>query len=80
VTGVDNQFYRAVGCVNRYQPGGSGNLFAIEMLAGSWGVLIILDGVTDISQDGEVEVSIYANGDSSPPPGSDQRSFGHRSG
>lgn len=61
--GVDNQFYRAVGCLNSFQPTGASNLFAIEMLTGSWGVLITLDGVDDIRNDNDVQVGIFANSD-----------------
>ncbi len=59
-TGIDNQFYRVVGCINAYQPtgpigeGGGGNNGAI---------LISLSGIDDIRNDDEVEVGIYANAD-----------------
>jgi hypothetical protein len=63
VRGVDNQFFRVVGCTNGYQPGGQANGFAIEMLTGAWGILIALNGVDDLRNDNEVEVGIYANAD-----------------
>ena len=61
--GIDNQFYRLVGCSNSYQSTGQSNTFAIEMLTGSWGILIALSGVDDIRNDDSVEVGIYANAD-----------------
>ena len=61
--GIDNQFYRLVGCSNSYQSTGQSNTFAIEMLTGSWGILIELSGVDDIRNDDSVEVGIYANAD-----------------
>jgi hypothetical protein len=61
--GIDNQFYRLVGCSNSYQTTGQSNTFAIEMLTGSWGILIELSGVDDIRNDDSVEVGIYANAD-----------------
>lgn len=61
--GVDNQFYRVVGCSTSFQSTGSSNLFAIEMLTGSWGILITLSGVDDLRNDDHVEVGLYANAD-----------------
>jgi hypothetical protein len=61
--GVDNQFYRVVGCSNSYQSTGQSNGFNIEMLTGSWGILITLSGVRDIRNSDDVEVGIYANAD-----------------
>jgi hypothetical protein len=61
--GVDNQFYRVVGCTTGYQPIGLANSFQIEMHTGSWGILISLKGVDDVLNDSEVEVGIYSNGD-----------------
>jgi hypothetical protein len=62
-TGIDNQFYRLVGCNNSFQSTGLSNSFDIEMLTGSWGILITLSGVDDIVNDDEVEVGIFANAD-----------------
>lgn len=62
-SGVDNQFYRAVGCSPSFQPGGPSNGYATEMLTGSWGILITLSGVDDIRNDDDVEVGLYANAD-----------------
>lgn len=63
VSGIDNQFYRAVGCLASFQATGSSNSFAQEMLTGSWGVLITLEGVDDLRNDDDVRVGIYANDD-----------------
>ena len=61
--GVDNQYFRVMGCNPGYQSTGQGNSFATAMLTGAWGMLIKLSGVDDIHNDEDVEVSIYANGD-----------------
>jgi hypothetical protein len=61
--GIDNQFYRAVGCSNSFQSTGQSNTFEIEMHTGSWGILITLSGVDDIHNDNDVEVGFFANGD-----------------
>lgn len=61
--GVDNQFARLVGCSNSYQSTGPSNTWEIEMLTGSWGILIGLDGVDDLRNDPDVQVSFYANAD-----------------
>lgn len=60
---VDNQFYRAVGCLNSFLPTGPSNSFDTEMLTGSWGILITLEGVENLQNDNEVTVGIYANAD-----------------
>jgi hypothetical protein len=61
--GIDNEFSRVVGCIHSYQSTGPIQGFATEMLTGSWGILISLDGVDDISDDDDVEVGIVANAD-----------------
>ena len=61
--GVDNQFYRVVGCSNSFQSTGQSNGFSIEMLTGAWGILITMSGVRDIRNSDNVEVGIYANAD-----------------
>lgn len=61
--GIDNQFYRAVGCLESYQSTGLSNSYEIEMLTGSWGILMTLSGVDDIVNDDEVEVGFFANND-----------------
>lgn len=61
--GIDNQFFRVVGCLRSFQSTGLSNGFAIEMLTGSWGILVALSGVDDIRNDDLVEVTIAANAD-----------------
>jgi hypothetical protein len=61
--GIDNQFFRVVGCSNSYQSTGLSNGWNIEMLTGAWGILITLDGVDDVVNDNDVEVGIFANAD-----------------
>lgn len=61
--GIDNQFYRVVGCVDGYQPSGHANAFATEMLTGSWGILITVQGIDDLRNDDDVEVGFFANAD-----------------
>jgi len=61
--GIDNQFYRAVGCLRGYQSTGQGNTFEKEMHTGSWGILITLSGVDDLRTDDTVEVTFFANAD-----------------
>lgn len=61
--GIDNQFYRVVGCSRSFQSTGQSNGFDIEMLAGAWGIVVTLSGVDDIYNDDNVDVGIYANAD-----------------
>lgn len=61
--GVDNQFYRVVGCLRSFQSAGLSNGFGAEMLTGAWGILLTLKGVGDLRNDASVEVGIYANAD-----------------
>lgn len=61
--GIDNQFYRVVGCSASFQSTGQSNTFSIEMLTGSWGILITLDGVDDLANDDHVSVGFFANAD-----------------
>jgi hypothetical protein len=61
--GIDNQFYRAVGCLQGYQSNALGNSFATEMLSGSWGILISVSGIDDYRNDGQVDVGFFANAD-----------------
>jgi hypothetical protein len=61
--GVDNQFYRVVGCTTGFQSTGQANGWQTEMYAGSWGVLVRLKGVDDLQNDPDVEVNISANAD-----------------
>jgi hypothetical protein len=61
--GIDNQFFRVVGCSKSFQSTGQSNGFEIEMLTGSWGLLITLKGVDDLRNDNDVEVGLYSNAD-----------------
>ena len=61
--GIDNQFYRLVGCSRSFQPEGQSNGFSVEMLSGSWGILINLVGVDDLHNDASIEVQINAAAD-----------------
>ena len=61
--GIDNQFYRLVGCSRSYQPDGQSNGFDVEMLTGAWGILFALEGIDDLRSDEQVKVGIYANAD-----------------
>lgn len=58
-----NQFYRVVGCSRSFQPTGLSNGFGTEMLTGSWGILITVSGIHDLTHDKDVEVGIFANAD-----------------
>jgi hypothetical protein len=61
--GVDNQFYRVVGCSRSFQSTGLSNSYATEMLTGSWGIVLTLSGVDDLRNDEEVDVGLSANAD-----------------
>jgi hypothetical protein len=61
--GIDNQFFRLVGCSKSYQSTGPSNTFEVEMYTGSWGILITLKGVEDLRNSKNVEVSFAANAD-----------------
>lgn len=61
--GIDNQFYRVVGCTTGFQSNGAANGWQTEMYTGSWGVLMSLKGVDDLVNDPDVEVGIYASSD-----------------
>ncbi|WP_417620977.1 hypothetical protein [Parasphingorhabdus sp.] len=63
VKGIDNQFFRAVGCSPSYRPDGPSNQFEIEMLTGAWGMVVTLEDVDDLRNDDMVRVGIYANAD-----------------
>ena len=63
VRGIDNQFYRLMGCSRSFQSNGQSNGFDTEMLTGSWGILVTLAGIDDLQNDDQVEVGIYANAD-----------------
>src|SRR4029077_8223756 len=59
--GIDNQFFRVVGCSTAFQPGGQSNDLVTEMLTGSWGILLTVSGVNDMHDAPNVELGLYAN-------------------
>jgi hypothetical protein len=61
--GVDNQFFRLVGCSKSFQSTGQSNTFEIAMYTGEWGILITLKGVNDLRNAANVEVGMYASAD-----------------
>jgi hypothetical protein len=61
--GVDNQFWRVVGCSKPYQKNGHAVGFGSEMYTGSWGLLIKLDDLDDLKNDDHVVVRVYSNAD-----------------
>jgi hypothetical protein len=61
--GIDNQFFRVVGCSKSFQSTGQSNTFEIAMYTGEWGILITLKGVTDLRNASNVEVGFYASAD-----------------
>ena len=61
--GIDNQFFRAIGCTNTLAPGGQANDFGSQMAVGEWGILLSLEDVQDVRNDNDVVVRIYANKD-----------------
>jgi hypothetical protein len=61
--GVDNQFYRVVGCSRSFQSDGSSNGFATTMKTGAWGLTLELVGLDDTKNDSEVTLVVAANAD-----------------
>jgi hypothetical protein len=61
--GIDNQFFRVVGCSKSFQSTGQSNTYEITMYTGSWGILLTLKGATDLRNARDVEVGFYANAD-----------------
>jgi hypothetical protein len=61
--GVDNQFFRLVGCSKSFQSTGQSNTYEIAMYTGEWGILITLKGVNDVHNASNVEVGLYASAD-----------------
>jgi hypothetical protein len=47
-TGIDNQFYRVIGCTTGFQSTGQGNSFRTGMYTGSWGILVALREADDV--------------------------------
>lgn len=63
-TGIDNQFWRLVGCNKSFQSDGiSRNGLSTAMYTGAWGILIALEDVDDLRNDDHVKVGIHANAD-----------------
>jgi len=61
--GIDNQFFRLVGCSKAFQSTGPYSEFDVGMYTGSWGILLTLKGVDDLRNAKNVEVHFYANAD-----------------
>jgi hypothetical protein len=61
--GIDNQFWRVVGCSKPYQKAGHAVGFGQEMYAGSWGLLVLLEDLDDVRNDDHVTVRLYSNAD-----------------
>ncbi len=61
--GIDNQFFRVVGCSKSYQSTGQSNTYEIGMFAGEWGILLTLKGVDNLQNDDNVEVGFFASAD-----------------
>jgi len=61
--GIDNQFWRAVGCNRSYQSDGQSRGYEVGMYVGEWGILISLGGVDDLENDDHVEIGFHANSD-----------------
>lgn len=61
--GIDNQWYRVIGCTTGFQSTGQANAWQTEMYTGSWGVLLSLKGVDDVRNDNDVTVGIFASAD-----------------
>jgi hypothetical protein len=61
--GVDNQFFRVVGCSKSFQSTGQSNTYEIAMYTGEWAILITLKGVNDVHNASNVEVGLYASAD-----------------
>jgi hypothetical protein len=61
--GIDNQFFRVAGCISTFQPGGQTIDLVTEMMTGSWGIVLTVNGIDDLRNDPSVEVGFYANAD-----------------
>jgi hypothetical protein len=68
--GVDNQFYRVVGCVAGYRKGGimPEQTFGTEIRNGSWAILIQITDVDDAKNDPAVKVGMFSSQDPAPFP------------
>lgn len=62
--GIDNQWYRVVGCLQTFQPGGLlYEYFNAGMRAGEFSILVSIDGINDPANDDEVRVGFYTAAD-----------------
>lgn len=62
--GVDNQWYRALGCLQTFRPGGLlHEYFNAGMRAGEFSILISIDGIDNPANDDEVQVGFYTSAD-----------------
>lgn len=65
--GVDNQWWRLMGCVKYYRPGGDiteGSPSGIK--SGAISILVEVSGVDDAKNDASVEVAFYSSSDPAP--------------
>lgn len=65
--GVDNQWWRLMGCVKYYRPGGDiteGSPSGIK--SGAVSILVEVSGVDDVRDDPQVEVAFYSSSDPAP--------------
>lgn len=71
VSGVDNQFYRVMGCVPGYRPKGIDEQYkAAAYRSGEYTVLINVMGLKPGASDGDVTVGIYSSANPVPFAGS----------
>ena len=66
--GVDNEFYRVIGCTDGYRPGGilpEGG-FGSEMINGSWTFTFEIDDADNLENDNDVTVYFYSAQDAAP--------------
>jgi hypothetical protein len=58
--GIDNQWYRAIGCMKESHPGGLlHEYFNASMRKGDFAILIEINGIDDPANDAEVQVGFY---------------------
>ena len=69
--GIDNQFYRVVGCTRGFRKEGilAQQTFGTEIRNGTWAVLFELSGVDDVRNDEDVTVSLFSSQDPAPYAG-----------
>lgn len=62
--GVDNQWWRAMGCIKYYRPGHIISQYnAMNIRQGQVSILLELTGVDDVRNDPEVEIGLYSSQD-----------------